>query len=332
MSVFMKIKTRTGLFRSLCLLLCMPSTAVSDPLYVKNLSPYAATLGFPNLQSGQPLGKDQTKLSLHGQVANTSTDDTTTTESVLLDGETHRVAARYQRGIGKEWQVTLEVPWVRHSGGFLDKPIEQWHDFWGLPNGNRDELPRNQLLYAYDSPGFDYRYQDSQSGLGDTQISVQRSLYSKNRIFLSLHAGVELPTGNEDKLSGNGKADYFFGLNASGLHDEAKLNWHTQLGYLRAGELDSLAPIQKRDLWYASAGLVCKAWPSVHLKAQLDSHAAPFDSQLPQLGDHAVLLSLGAGFQIGEQLQLEVSFYEDIAVDTAPDFTVQAGLRYRPRL
>ena len=42
-------------------------------------------------------------------------------------------------------------------------------------------------------------------------------------------------------------------------------------------------------------------------------------------------LTAGLSWGFAERWELDVGFSEDINVDTAPDFVIQAGLRYRPQ-
>ena len=64
------------------------------------------------------------------------------------------------------------------------------------------------------------------------------------------------------------------------------------------------------------------------LLAQLDSNAAPTDSQVTALGDNAVTFTAGARWRFAPHWSVDVSLVEDIVVETAADVTFQASLRY----
>ena len=66
------------------------------------------------------------------------------------------------------------------------------------------------------------------------------------------------------------------------------------------------------------------------LIAQLDSHAAPLQSDLTGVGDDAFLGTLGARWHFVRQWSVDISVVEDIGVETAADVTFQASLNYRP--
>ena len=64
--------------------------------------------------------------------------------------------------------------------------------------------------------------------------------------------------------------------------------------------------------------------------AQLDTHSALVKSEVDAVGETAGMLSLGLRRQLGRQWALDVSFAEDIIVESAPDIIFQASLHFRP--
>jgi hypothetical protein len=304
--------------------------AVADPLYAKNLAPVAGLFGFPVMRHARTLDAGQFTAAIHGNIANSYTVDRTIDESVNFDVETRRLAFRAAYGLGAGWEVEAEVPWLRHEGGDLDKLIEKWHSFWNLPDGNRDDAPRNLVNVRYAGPGASFALADEVDGWGDIQLAVVKTFWATDSAAVSARAGVKLGTGDEQELIGSGSEDYYVSLNFSGDHrGRAPIVWHGQLGYLRAGDAEVLGSIQEQDLWFAGLGMEWRTWKKLHLKLQVDSHSAVADSSLTQLGDVSVQITAGLSWLFAEGLEGEFSFSEDIAVDTAPDFVLQLGIRYR---
>jgi hypothetical protein len=311
-------------------LLLASTAAQADPLYVRNLSPVAGLIGFPVLRDARALEQGGLVLELNSSAANTQTSDSSDSEVVVLDGETWRLAPRLRYGFAGGWEIEAELPWLRHSGGSLDKLIENWHDLFGLPDGDREEVPRDQLLYGYDGAGAGFVHTDTAGGLGDASVSLVKTVWGNPRAALSLRGKVKFATGDEDDWLGSGSEDYSLGLNATvAPAPQSDWLWHGQLGYTRAGKIDRLGDIQERNLWFAGLGMEWRAWETLHLKLQLDAHAAPADSRLEQIGDPAVMLSAGVSWAPAPRWELDFSFSEDIAVNTAADIVFQFGLRYR---
>ena len=315
---------------ALGLLLAASTGAGADPLYVRNLAPVAGLIGFPVLRNARVLEPGSVVLELNSSVANTQTSGNNGEEIVLLDGETWRLAPRLRYGFAGGWEVEAELPWLRHSGGELDQLIEDWHELWGLPDGERDEMPRDRLFFGYAGPGAEFAHTGTAAGLGDASLNLVREIWQNSQAVLSVRGTVKFASGDEDEWLGSGSEDYSLGLGFSAAAAaQSDWLWHGQLGYTRAGKITALGDIQERNLWFAGLGMEWRAWETLHLKLQIDSHAAPADSSLEQIGDTAVQLSAGVTWTPASRWELDFSFSEDIALDTAADIVFQFGLRYR---
>ena len=307
--------------------------AATEPLYVKNLSPVAGLFGLPSQRDAATAVDGSLEVALHGSLANHYRLDSTPTEYLNLDGETGRVALELRYGLARNWDVQLEVPWLDHSGGHLDSLIDDWHDFWGMPDGGRDGVPNDMLNYRYATPGAaGFSLQSSASGLGDVSLSLTHAFYRDDSSAASLVLGYKFGTGDEDDFLGSGADDVFVAVRFSGNHlSDLPLSWHGQAGYLRAGDSDRLDGVQEQDLWFAGLALDWLVTDRWSLIAQLDSHAAPMDSDITALGDDAVMLTVGTRWRFTQNWSADVGMVEDIRTETAPDVTFQASLRYRPQ-
>lgn len=302
-----------------------------EPLYVKNLSPVSGLLGLPSqrLADTSPVGT--LNLAFHASVANNYVAEVRNAETVNLDGETLRLALELRYAFADDWDVQLEVPWLDHSEGQLDSLIDNWHDFWGMSDGGRSDVPRDLLDIRYEGNGA-FALEDEVSGIGDTSLSLNYRFFHDASSVASIALGYKFGTGEEGEFLGSGADDAFLVVRFSGDHQaDLPLRWHGQLGYLRAGNSDLLGDAQERDLWFAGLSLDWVLSPRWSLLAQVDSHAAPMDSGLTALGDEAVMLSGGVRWTFARAWALDFTVIEDVMVETAPDVTFQASLRYRPR-
>jgi hypothetical protein len=319
--------------RCLALACCAlnPAQVLADaPLYARNLAPVAGLLGLPSQREASTREGGSFGIALHGSVASHYVSDSGEGERVLLDGETQRFALQARYGLAEDWELELEVPWLRHSGGELDDLIDSWHDLWGMPDGGRSAAPADRLRYGYRGDGGQFLLEDDGSGLGDISLSLHHTFYRDDEAAASVAVGYKFASGEERDFLGSGGDDVYAVLRfSSGMLQDLPLRWHGQLGYLRAGASDLLKPLQERDLWFAGLTLDWAIAPTWSLLAQVDSHAAPLDSELTALGDDAVFLTLGARWRFAQEWAVDVSFIEDIRVETAPDITFQASLRYR---
>ena len=88
---------------------------------------------------------------------------------------------------------------------------------------------------------------------------------------------------------------------------------------------------QKDWLWFTGLSaewLLNDRWSLI---AQLDSHSALMKSEVDAVGETAGMLSLGLRRQLGRQWALDVSFAEDIVVESAPILSFRHRCIFVPR-
>ena len=329
-SVWPRVAYRVLLLTSL--LVGRPSALADEPLYVKNFSPIAGLFGIPSQRSATTI--EEGAFSVAGQlgIANHYVVDASASEALNLDGETLRAGLELRYGLFENWDIQVDIPWVDHSEGELDSLIENWHDLWGMPDGGRPDVDRDQLDYRYLAQGANFDLREDASGAGDITLAVNYSFYSDESAAASLALGYKFGTADDEELLGSGGDDIYLALRFSGQHlADLPLTWHGQLGYTRTGEADFLGARQERDLWFVGLAVDWKFSEKLSLLAQVDAHAAPVDSELTALGDDAILLSLGGRWRVSPQWSIDLNFVEDVRVETAPDITFQATIRYHGR-
>lgn len=314
---------------ALALLVIAAPTPASEPLVVTNLSPLASLRALPSQRSADV--SEGLAVDAHLAFASHFVAQSSGAEALFLDGETTRFELTTRYGFGDRWDVSLMLPWVSQDGGFLDPIINGWHDFFGMSDGGRSQFPEDQLRYRWQAPGVDVDHVTSAAGLGDLQLAVNRVLWAGEREQVALGAGYQFATGNAEDFTGSGAGDAWVVLRFTGRqHSRLPLSWHGQIGYTRAGDTDLLGPDQNRNLWFAGLAVDWALSPRWSLLAQYDGHAGLADSSLDALGDSAAMLSFGARWQATPRWGVELSFVEDIVVESAPDIIFQATVRYRP--
>jgi len=302
---------------------------LDSPLALSNRSPLVQIHGLPGARDGAVLAPAQTEMRIGFDVANNFVDESANGETLVLDGETRRAEFGARIGLGHGWEVGAMLPVLEQTGGNLDSSIEGWHKFWGLPDGGRPGMQRNQLNYRYQRNGItELDFQHVQSGIGDLQISAANQLWQNHHSQIALAATVKLPTGDADKLTGDGATTTDITLAAS----TQNLFGSGLRGYANAGVLwmqrgDVLSGEQNNVVYHGSAGLGWLVWDGLELKAQLDTHTAFYKSDLRALGSDAVTLTLGGSARLSSHWLLDIGVGEDLRVDTAPDVVLQFVLR-----
>lgn len=292
----------------------------------------SALFGLPAV-AARPVQTREWQLSLEhsNQYMGGATED----EALLLDGETSELTIRHRQRLGSCVQLEAVVPFVQHSRGSFDEAIDKWHRVFGLPDANRNEAPYDELNYGYaNANGTEVRVDSAQSGIGDIQIAVQRSLGCSATADSTgsesiARLGIKLPTGLLEELSGSGEFDYFVDLQSPVLRYGGRWRTGAAIGALYLGHTD-LVPDQNTIVAYGSFGSQYVLRPKFRLLAQLDWHTPFFRSELRELGGIAVSLTAGVRYLGPADQTLEFTIGEDIAIDTSPDIVARLSWTYRP--
>jgi hypothetical protein len=106
------------------------------------------------------------------------------------------------------------------------------------------------------------------------------------------------------------------------------LSGYANVGVLWLPDGDVLGDLQRDYVWHIATGLSWPVYDFLALKVQLDVHQAFYRSDLRALGTDSILLVLGGTARLAPHWLLDIGVGEDLHVDTAPDATLQIGLRW----
>ena len=303
--------------------------SIHEPLWVENLSPMAASLAIPSQRSADI--REGLSVTLHSDIATHFVSQSRSDETVFFDGETQRHSLGLRWGISSDWELSAVVPFTRHGGGFTDGYVNRWHDFFGMPDGGRSEVPEDQLRYEFTSTQIDRTLSESSSGLGDVTLELAFMGERQRDLQIAYAVGYKASTGDSNDWTGSGSSDLYGVARFSGAHrSELPLYWHGQLGVTSVGDSSLLGPEQQDWVWFGGFAAEWHFNERWALIGQIDSHSALLDSSLDALGEPAAMLSLGLRRQLNRKWAIDVSFAEDIVVESAPDIIFQASLHYRP--
>ena len=186
---------------------------LNSPFFTSNLNPLVQVYGLPTTRSAVLSEKSQLKVGVQLEAANTFSFGNNTQEAIFLDGETYRATLLMAYGLSEKIELGVELPYLSHDGGHLDSLIEDWHSFWNLPNGERNDFPQDQLGYSYQHDNdVLVNLQDSKSGIGDLSVLMGYQLATNEQTEWALRGGVKLATGDADKLTGSESTDVHLGL------------------------------------------------------------------------------------------------------------------------
>lgn len=285
----------------------------------RDLNPVLQAVYLPTLV---PIGDgDGWRLDHSLYITNTLQEESDTGEELIIDVENYR----YEFALGNRsgnWITQIKIPLVANSAGQLDSTIENWHDFFGLPQGKRDEFARDQIDISYRRDGnLEFSQTASSSGLGDLSLALGYQRPGGTAYFV----GVELPTGSEADFSGNEAADFALWLTREVRLDDTTTAFG-MLGVSFPGDGGNLEGLLVERIWAAQAGVEYRFDDDLVATAQLDFHSRTIDGSSLDAFGNSLQIQLGLGFlELFEQHRLDLFFSEDILVGTAPD--ISFGLR-----
>lgn len=249
-----------------------------------------------------------------------------------MDGEYLRTALTARIGLFADTEVGCELPFGHTSGGFLDSFLIDYHKALGLPDQDRDVLPKNafriaatqdgEQVWSVDGGGFE---------LLDVPLHLSHTLRRPDDAGpgIALRAGIELPTGDERAGYGNGEPDYAVGVlfeqRAYGCAFVAHLQ-HTFAGTpasmreagLRFGDVTAVGLGAELPLAQDLAGFLQFEYETSALR-NLD---------LATVSRKQFLVWVGGRYLLAPHCAIEVAFGEDLQGYVSPDFTAWLGLAF----
>ena len=249
----------------------------------------------------------------------------------MLDGETDRATFIYRQGLGREMQISIVIPYIKHYGGELDSFINNWHDAFGMPEGGRDQVPNNQFHYFYSRDGQTrLDLQNSGSGMGDIRVQGAWQMRQSVSEASALEFSVKLPTGDSTNLYGSGAMDLamwykkedqqeFFGLRGGSFYS---------LGALYLGKGGVLSDLSRQLVGFGGLGAGVYITDNLLFISQLDINTPFYFSDLVELGSHAMQLTLGGSIVLSKRGRINLGVAEDLVIDASPDVTFHVDVEW----
>lgn len=252
----------------------------------------------------------------------------------LVDGETLRLSLSGSLGLGARLEAGFELPLLLHTGGVLDQTIESYHDHLGFGDGGRSAFEQDRYIVAYADPDGTFYVEGAPGGLrpGDLAMTLRGSLFesSSGSSAVAATVGIELPTGDADRLEGNGAFDFAFGIEASWRFRRSSV--HAGGRYAVPGGWDAAPWV---DLGGRAGGFA--AWerrfgPDWGMLAQVVFGRGPMPHRVEaDLGDQTIELALGFRILAGAAGEIDLALLENLLPSkNAPDVGAYVGWRTRP--
>lgn len=308
-----------------------PAPPVDTPIAWRDLSPMAINFGLPRALDARLLPADQWHLDVHLEIANNFTGKEVPEERIFLDGESQVATLLMRRGM--PWgEIGAELPWVRHTPGFLDRAIDAYHDATGLPDRGRRELPRGGFAHEWSRRGVTLLDLQPGSDIGDLRVFAAMPANLPALGDSTIRLQLKTPTGSAANATGSGAFDLAGSISQHRMLAVLgrTVSQHRSVGLLAMGDGDFAAARQKRRALFASFGLASYLGAGWTLAAQADAHTGVMESKLRAPGNWSIQGGLALRLR-SRWGHFEFGFYEDLRPGSSVDFTVMTRWRVRLR-
>ena len=249
----------------------------------------------------------------------------------LIDGETVTLDATLRRGLAKNLDVALRVPFRSRGGGVLDPLIDWWHRLGHFPDGNRPDFLRNAFRVegrTRDGAAFSWTEHDG-AGLGDAEVEARWRTVDQgvDAASLALVGRASLPTGT-GPFAGNGPGGALQAVLAVPLGGRFDL-------YAGAGStVQGQGPVRGVEYetvrWHGFAAVEWRPWRRVSLVAETDAATRLVANIARYPGTHW-MLNVAGRIDLGTRTRLDLGFTENFKDQrSTTDFALYAGFSLRP--
>ena len=326
----------TVLFIASVVVLSTTSVHAQDflPVRTKNMNPFMIGYGAIVPDAPNLVRKGEWTTGIILELANNSITARSSTEEITIDGESYIAELNLRYGYSSVIEISMAIPLVYQSEGFLDQAIKSWHNLWGMSNYRRDVFPNNQLIYKYVRNGNTLIDIDADTGgIGDIVLGTkfQNEAMRSGATSIAYRFDLKLPTGDAGKLTGSGATDAALSIHAANTSIFSNISTvlYGGAGLVALGKGDIL-PEQQKD--FVAGGYFGASWhttPRLSLIAQLNYQSAYYTSELNQLGSDSINLYLNAAYFSRDTLCYELGFGENLFTDPTPDFLLYFSVTTR---
>lgn len=248
----------------------------------------------------------------------------------LVDGEVATTTLAVRRGLPGGFEMEVNVPIHRVSGGSFDPLVEGFHGVLGVDQDGRQSVIRDSyLLFMQTSSTEFFQEQPPGTNVGDLVLEARRGFaLGPGKPRLVVNTGVKIPTGDEELLIGSGSVDLLAQLFVSRCQSRKCLHGGITLRYLGPWEALGL------DEQFAGAiqgGFEVRMGRSSSLIGQLTgAHSPHRDLGLQDIDEEAFHLAVGWRSELPGRRGFAVAVTENLLhFDNGSDIGLYASISQR---
>jgi len=328
-----KVLTTSLVFSLVGLLLLSPNKVCANDVNsfsTRNLNPFIRIFSWPSALQNQIPIPGNFELGLHYEVGNSCSWDTNgVSEQIYLDGESSWLTLQLNYALTGRYSIGVELPYFRHTAGYLDNTVNVWHHLTGLPQGRRKSVSGRQIQYRYKNKQMEIIKQNTpQFGLGKILLTGAVQLLQKKSGAVALHGGYSIPAFSVQTQLHSTSSDISMHLSSTRNVDLFNLQsvLFTSIGFILPGRVEKLTSIQRHRVLIGRICGIANLSRDIAIKCQFDFNSPFYKSAMDQIGVWAGQLIIGGTVQLKKGGTVNFGITEDNVVSTAPDFGFIIGI------
>ncbi len=279
----------------------------------------------------QTLSKGASRFRLDTAVQNFIVDEKNSRYKAVVDVEVIRTSLNLSYGISDNLEVGMEIPFYVLYKGFLDSFILDFEKSIDATTPmSRQQNGVNNFTYLLRRNGDTLISMDSPyGGVGDIALTAKvRHIYNSEIKYMpsvSTRYAIKLPTGDDDRLLGSGKADFGIGIILEKSFGSS--SYYLNLNGIFVGDPDFLKGMKMDPIFSYTTAAEFSLTERFSVLLQLMGNTSPFpQSGLTFLDDHVMDFLIGLNYLIGNSTLLQFGLTENILDDSSPDFSIHIGM------
>jgi len=299
---------------------CSLAAGTAPWLLYRDANPFVAASGLPFAPPGA--APDGWRVEAMLDASNTEVGFERSGERLTYDAEIHEARIAVTRAFGAHWLLRATLAEVNVGNGFLDGFLEDYHRTFGFSNGDRGRL---------DTDGHTIRYDD---GNAADSIAFDRRLRALAPLLVDLAfrgttnghaewmagATLKVPTSRASPLIDDRGTDLSLWLALQSTGAQSRWPWGVRVGVMQRGNTQLLADRAHDQVPFVDTVLGYRLTPHWDAAAQLQWHAALYDSAIPLLDD-AATLAISSAWHADAGWTLRAGLIEDVIPRHAQDVT-----------
>ncbi len=313
---------------------CVHDSEFRGPMPVRNQHPAQLTVLHMDPASAEVLPAGVVRMRAGASYSSLFLTGQGSGNRFSMDGEILRARWTGTVGLGRGFQLTAEAAAGHTTGGFLDDFVQDWHDFFHLPDQNRGQAQNGVFDVIAEYQGqIAWRQREETLRFMDLPLTLTWNAVPPRTggIGLALRGAVELPTGDQDRGFGNGELDWAVGLVGEWRVETFAVTGHVQHTFAGTPDQARAVGFGVRDVTTFGLGLELPLTSALTGLVQTEVETSTLRAlNFERVAREQWLLWMGARARLAEDWYLELALGEDLRGFVSPDFTAWLSVAWLP--